>query len=90
MMQDQKAKTNFDTLTSIADDDDDYEMSDEELANAPWFIEGEGRTTVYFSVDDFVLDYFKKKSKNAYLVMMSDALRDYVLAQRKLEAERTE
>ncbi|MBQ8692517.1 MAG: hypothetical protein IJ520_05160, partial [Synergistaceae bacterium] len=58
------------------------------IENAPWFIGGPGLKEVYLSVDDFVLDYFKKKSKNAYLVMMSDALRDYVLAQTKLEAEK--
>ena len=54
-MQDQKAKTNFDTLTAIADDDDDYEMSDEELANAPWFIEGEGRTTVWTNSESDII-----------------------------------
>ena len=95
-MQNENKKwvTDFEALAAMTDDDIDCsdipEMTDEEIENAPWFIEGQGKETIYFSVDDFVLDYFKKKGKNAYLVMMSDALKDYVIAQRKLEAEDAE
>ena len=84
-------QTDYEALRAMTDDDIDCsdipEMTDEEIANAPWFIGGPGRKEVYFSVDDFVLDYFQEKGKNGYLMLMSDALKDYVIAQRKLEAE---
>ena len=87
MIQNQKTETNFDTLTSIADEDDDYEMSDEELANAEWFIEGGDRETILLSFDKFVLEFFRAKG-NGYREDMNAALKDYVIAQRKLEAEK--
>ena len=87
-------QTDFEALAAMTDDDIDCsdipEITDEEIENAPWFIGGPGRKEVYFSVDDFVFDYFKNKGKNSYLMLMSDALRDYVLAQTKLEAEGAE
>ena len=85
-------QTDFEALAAMTDDDIDCsdipEITDEEIENAPCFIGGPGRKEVYFSLDDFVFDYFKDKSKNSYWMLMSDALRDYVLAQTKLEAEK--
>ena len=74
----------------MTDDDIDCsdipEMTDEELANAEWFIEGGDRETILLSFDKFVLEFFRQKG-NGYREYMNAALKDYVLAQRKLEAE---
>lgn len=76
----------FEKLDEVIDDDDDYVMTDEELTNAEWFIEGGDRETILLSFDKSVLEFFRQKG-NGYREYMSDALKDYVLAQRKLEAE---
>ncbi|MBQ6910380.1 MAG: BrnA antitoxin family protein [Synergistaceae bacterium] len=86
MLQSQQAKNNFEKLDEVIDDDDDYEMSDEELANAEWFIEGGDRETILLSFDKSVLEFFRQKG-NGYREYMNAALKDYVIAQRKLEAE---
>ncbi len=76
----------FEKLDGVIDDDDDYVMSDEELANAEWFIEGGDRETILLSFDKSVLEFFRRKG-NGYREYINAALKDYVLAHQKLEAE---
>ena len=82
--------TDFEALAAMTDDDIDCsdipEMTDEELANAEWFIEGGDRETILLSFDKSVLEFFRQKG-NGYREYMNAALKDYVIAQRKLEAE---
>ena len=84
-------QTDFEALAAMTDDDIDCsdipEMTDEEIANAEWFIEGGDRETILLSFDKFVLEYFRAKG-NGYREDMNAALKDYVIAQRKLEAEK--
>lgn len=76
-------KTNLEALATMTDDEIDCSdipaLTDEELDEAAWFVEGPGKTAVYFSVDTPVLEFFRKKGSN-YLTLMSDVLRDYAEA----------
>ena len=93
-MQNENKKwvTDFEALAAMTDDDIDCSdipaFTDEELNSPEWFGVCPHQEMFTLGIDRDVIDFFRNKYNRDYRYRMNDALKDYVLAQRKLEAEK--
>ena len=83
--------TDFEALRAMTDDDIDCsdipEMTDEEFNSLESFGVCPHQEMFTLGVDRDVIDFFRNKYDRDYRYRMNDILKNYVIAQRKLEAE---